>query len=525
MIESFALGATLPVLLPLLAALLVLVLDLVRPLPAVAHVGVGGAGLLGGAVAALSGIGSTRGAFCVTPQVPGADVIDRACLYVVGPVESGLQAFGLLTALAVLALALPDWQRRPRDGAPVLLTLLLVATAGAVALPAARDVGTWWIGLELATLPAVALIALHRRRTDEARGIEGAVALLTTSLVSFGLLALGGALWYLASGSALLTGDAAVEAVAAGNRPVLMLAVLFGIAGLAFKLSLAPFHAWTPTAYTGAPLPVAAFLAATSKVAALAGLLVLVRAIAPLGESPLQVLAALAVLSMTLGNVLALRQREPVRLLAWSAVAQAGWVALPLAALGPESLPAAAGYLVVYGTATLVAFAVVAAVRHHREGLGAVLARPEGYLGEHAGLLRSRPWLGLPLAFALLTLAGLPPAVAGLVAKIMALAPVAGAALWWAAVLAALNIAIGLVVYLRWVFVLARPASAPEVAEDATTRAEVDEDAPAADEDAVDVAPERPWHPAYLVVAWVGTAALVVGSVAPGLLLGLVSGS
>ena len=146
------------------------------------------------------------------------------------------------------------------------------------------------------------------------------------------------------------------------RRPILVLAVALVVAGIGFKLSLVPFHAWTPEAYDGAPLPIAAFLAGVSKIAALAALLIVIRAIAPVGAPALTTIAIVAAASMTLGNIMALRQDSVVRLLAWSTVAQAGWVVMPLAAVSSAAVFASGAYLLAYVLATLLAFAVVAAL-------------------------------------------------------------------------------------------------------------------------------------------------------------------
>ena len=145
-------------------------------------------------------------------------------------------------------------------------------------------------------------------------------------------------------------------------RPSLLL-----LGGLGFKLSLVPFHVWTPQAYAGRHLPVAVFLAAMSKVAALAALLVVVQAVTSAGRAPVLVgVGVLAAVSMTLGNLMALRAGRPVRLLAWSTVAQAGWVVLPLLRSTSLGGRASAGYLLAYVVATLVAFTVVHVVTARR---------------------------------------------------------------------------------------------------------------------------------------------------------------
>ena len=146
---------------------------------------------------------------------------------------------------------------------------------------------------------------------------------------------------------------------------------------------------------------------------------------------------------MTLGNVMALRQDDVVRLLAWSTVAQAGWVVLPLVSISALGVGASATYLLTYVVATLVAFAVVAVVVRDRPGQGRSIA-------DYEGLWQRSPWRAGALALALTSLAGLPPGVIGLVGKITALRPVVAEGWVWLAVVAAVNAVIGVAVYLRW---------------------------------------------------------------------------
>jgi len=440
------LSAVWPVLAPALGALLVLVLDVGLPRSRrvhQVHLGLAAAALLGGGAATLPGLpqprGDRLGAFCT----PSGD-----CLYAAGSVTSGLQLLALGSALVVLVLTWGSWATAPANGRPaVQVFLLLAATAGVVAVPAARDLGSLLVALELATLPAVALVALESRAARVPRAVDGAVALLTTSLVSLALLALGAALWVAATGTGMLSPAAARAAAQAGpNGPLLVLAAVLAVSGIAFKLSAVPFHAWTPLTYSAAPLPVTVYLAGVSKVAALAALVVLVEALSGAAGFTLLVLGLLAALSMTVGNVMALRQVDLVHLLAWSAVAQAGWLLLPLSAVSARAVQAAAGYLAVYVVATVLAFAVVIAVAG-APGRGIRLEH-------HRGLARDHPLTAAALAMALLALAGLPPAVVGLVAKVVVLRPVAGEGTWWLAVVAALNVALGIAVYLRWIATL-----------------------------------------------------------------------
>jgi NADH-quinone oxidoreductase subunit N len=482
--------ALLPVLAPAVAAVLVLVLDIAWPPARATHLVVVGLGLLGGAVATVPGLLQGRG-----ERVAALCLPDGTCLYQASSLTSGLQLLALLSGVVVLVLAWDDWSHGEGGRTAVIAALVLGATAGVVAVPAAGDLGTLLVALELATLPTAALVALERRASRQPAAVDGAVALLTTSLVSFALLALGAALWVVATGTAVLSGDAvAVAAADPARLSLLTLAAVLALAGMAFKVSAVPFHAWTPLTYHGAPLPVTTYLATVSKVAALGGVVVIVTALSGASGTSLLAVAVLAALSMTVGNAVALVQTDTVRLLAWSTVAQGGWVLLPLADLSSRGTRAAGGYLAVYAVATLLAFVVVVAVGARRGGV---------LLTDHRGLLRDSPLLGLPLAFALLALAGLPPAVVGLVAKVVALRPVAGDGTWWLAVVAALNVALGIAVYLRWLRVLAQhpePVDALAAAQaEARTRSTARTTVPAR-------------HTALIAVL---TTLLVAGSVAP----------
>ena len=459
----------LPALVPLGAALLVLVVDLVAPRVRHLPYAVAGIASLATAVATVPGLGlpggTSRSTLCLpgvsSANLPAVEGLPTPCFWQADALTSALQLAAALCALVCVSLA---WPRPPRAARlrargpasePVEAVLLLVALSGSVVVAASRDVGTWLIALELATLPIVVLVALSGRRT----AVAGATQLLVMSLVSFALLTLGVALWYAATGSPFLTPDAALSSggafqVAPGSPSsvvfpsvsagVVSLATVLVLAGVGFKLSLVPFHAWTPTAYAGAPVAVATFLATVSKIAALAALLVVLRSVSVLGTPALLSIALLAALSMTLGNVMALRQDDVVRLLAWSTVAQAGWVVLPLVSISSLGVTASATYLLTYAVATLVAFAVVAVTIRERSGDGRKLA---GY----EGLWRRSPWRAGALLLALTSLAGLPPGIIGLVGKVVALRPVVAEGWLWLAAIAAANAVLGVAVYLRWI--------------------------------------------------------------------------
>lgn len=468
---QFDLLVTGPVLAPAIGAVLVLTVDALWPrrrTPA----------LLVGVLALLVGLGSAvilrlraatdgeQASVCL-PDDPslavrppdGATVSD--CLVRVGETGALLQALAAAAGLAVLVLLLArsggvEAPTRsvgpgPRDGlAPraastagpgVEIALLLASVTGAATVSAAHDLGSWLIGLELATLPVVALAVLRGGARD-----SGAMQLITTSITSFALAVVGAGLWVTATGSLRLGAAAAGEAGQDdGTRAVLTLAVVMLLAGLAFKLSLVPFHAWTPATYPRAGVSVALLLATVSVVAAVGALIALMDGAAGVLPQLAPVLAVLAVVSMIVGAVIALRATDPLRLVAWSAVTQGGWIIAPLAA---GDIAAAVGYLAVYVVAIAAVLSVVAALA------------PEGgrVLDDDRGLLRRRPVHAAVLTLGLLTLAGLPPGVAGLLAKILVLRPLAAEGLWWIALPAVAAAALGFAVYLRWVALILLPA-------------------------------------------------------------------
>ena len=491
-------GILLPVLAPAVGAAVILVTDVVAQHLRRVHYVIALVSLVIGAVATFAGLGLVAGGARRTLCLPGTS----QCMYAADSVASTLQLAALLAAALTLLLSWPDDKKESPGSTAVIVSLVLAATAGATAVAGARDLGSWLVALELATLPVVALVALRGAHS----AISGAIALLTTSLVSFGLLALSAALWFTATGSGFLTPAAAITAVNDPvRRPILVLAVVVAIAGIGFKLSLVPFHAWTPETYDGAPLPIAAFLAGVSKVAALAALLVMIRAVAPLNQSPLAAIAIVSAVSMTLGNIMALRQNGVIRLLAWSTVAQAGWVVLPLAAVSAASVRASGAYLMAYVLATLLAFAVIAALV---QIMGATRARD---LAEYRGLLGQHPVLASALGLALLSLAGLPPGFLGLVAKVAALGPVVTSQLWLLAVIAAANAVLGVAVYLRWLLIIiSTPDAAAQVAPPAIPGG-----------DTLVVAQAVRIHPATLVAVGVTAVALVLTSLIPQMILGL----
>lgn len=469
-----------PALAPAAGALLVLLLDLLPARAGALHrwpqavgalacaIGLGGVLAVAGrpATSLQAGDATDRLTLC-TPAPDGACFVDLS-----GPAV-GLAASVLLSGLAVAVLMWPTRADRPPVRGSVPIALLLTAVTGGVVVASGRDVATWLVGLELATVPLVALVAL----TGGGRAAHGALSFVLTSVLSFALLAVGAALWVVATGHPALAGGGVATAwQTPSHRPALALSVLLALAGLGFKVAAVPFHTWVPPTYAASPTAVTTALATVSKVAAVAGLVALVRPLAQAQAAGVTVHAAalglglVAAVTMTVGGVVALRQHDVVRLIAWSAVAQGGWLLLALASLSEGGLRAASAYAVAYALATGVVLAVLAVVSGSgtagREvALGRQsTARREPTAGRepaagrelaaYTGLFRRHPGAAFALTLGLLSLAGVPPGVLGLVAKVAVLGPVTNVGLWWLAVVAALNVVLGLAVYLRWVRVL-----------------------------------------------------------------------
>jgi NADH-quinone oxidoreductase subunit N len=328
--------------------------------------------------------------------------------------------------------------------------LLLCTATGALTLAASRDLVTLVVALEVVSLPAFALAGLRR---GDPRAAEASVKFFLVSVVSTAVMLMGVSLLYGATGSVYLDQVASALARGVPAHGVAVAAALLTVVGLAFKVAAVPFHMWVPDTYTGAPVAVAAYLSVVSKAAGFAGLvLVLDRGLGALSTSWAPVMAVLAALTMTVGNVLALRQTHAVRLLAWSSVAQAGYVLVPFGAGATAgAVGATLGYLSVYAFVNLGAFAVAALVGTRY---------PRQQLSDYRGLVRQEPGAGWALAFALVALAGLPPGIVGLLAKVVVLQAASGPVTWLAVVMA-LNVAIGLVYYARWLRELFRPSLAP----------------------------------------------------------------
>ncbi len=394
--------------------------------------------------AALSS--SSRSAFCL----PVAFEQPINCSWLVDDVTLVWWLIVLMST-GLIALLLQPSVDRGELPAGELYFLLLSSATGALCLAAARDLITLLVSLETMSLPSFALVGLRRRHR---RGAEAALKFFIVSIVATAFTLLGISMVYGATGSVAAGRVASSVATGAAVEPVIGIGMMLTAVGLGFKVAVVPFQVWVPDTYVGAPIGVAAYLSVVSKAAGLAGLvLVLARFFPPYVDLWSPVVAVAAALTMTVGNLAALRQRHVVRLLAWSSVAQVGYLLVPLAAGGSEAdIGAMQAYALMYAVVNVSAFAVVVAV----SAWGAVT------VDDFRGLVRVRPWLGLGLAFALLCLAGLPPGIVGLVAKVAVFRSAVDGDLIWLAVVMAVNVALGLVYYLRFLVAVVTPTPVAE---------------------------------------------------------------
>lgn len=412
-------------LLPLYTAAGTVVLVLVMELAVGRRGAVLGAGAVGGLATAASAIIARD-----TPTLcTGND-----CSWVPSPFATVAAVLFALLTVGVLALSAPAL-RTGTAPAGEFCFLLASSMTGGVVIGYAGDLITLTVGLETLTLPLYILVGLRRfapRERVTTTGASAAVTFFVISVVSTAIALLGAALLYAATGalhlSALTAGEGPLAPVATVGAALLVI-------GFAFKVAAVPLHAWAPATYDGAPLPIAAYLSTASK---LGGVLALSAVIAKLDTGPL--VAVLAVLTMTVGNLVALRQTRMTRLLAWSSVAQAGYIIAPLA-VGSRGIPAAAAYAVLYVVLEFIAFGVIVALRPPGADGGEISA--------YRGAARRSPWLGAALVLAFAGLAGLPPGLAGLFAKVTIVNALIDTGWGWLAGVVALNAVIALAYYLR----------------------------------------------------------------------------
>lgn len=294
-----------------------------------------------------------------------------------------------------------DYFEHGADGKPQMhqiaefIGAIAFATFGGITVVSACDTLTFFLGLEIATIPMYALTAWNKK---DQMGSEAATKYILMGSVATAFELFGFS--YLFGFAGGLHFSEIYTAVAAGTSPLLWVAVLFLFCGIGFKLTLFPFYTWAPDVYEGAPTPVTAVLSVTSKATAIAFLAVLVYGpLAPIQEQIAPLIALLAGVTLFVGNLGALKQSRLRRFMAYSSIAQAGYIMVAL--LGPAEIgkTAIVYYLFVYAISNYLAFFVFGIIGHHREETFASLR----------GLSKQNPSLAIALAISMFSLAGIPP--------------------------------------------------------------------------------------------------------------------
>ena len=275
--------------------------------------------------------------------------------------------------------------------------LLLVTLFGMYLMISARHFLLFVIGLESASLPLAAMVAFDKRRYESH---EASVKYILTAVFSSAIFLMGLSFVYGLSGS--LYFNEIYGAIGSASSPMLICALAFVIAGVGFKLSLVPFHLWTADVYQGAPTPVTSYLSVISKgSAAFAFLVILVQCFGAVYEEAWEwMLYALIVLTITVGNLFAIRQRNMKRFLAFSSVSQAGYIMLGIIAMNAMGMAAMVYYILVYVFSNLAAFGVIQAIETNTGRVD---------MDDYRGLSKTNPKLALCMMLAMFSLAGIPP--------------------------------------------------------------------------------------------------------------------
>jgi len=334
----------------------------------------------------------------------GAFVVDNFALL--------LKAMFLLSGYVVVLLAM-NYIAEGDYWESEFYAMMLSSLLGMVVMCSARDLLTIFVALELLSIPAY-MLATWRKR--DLKSNEAGIKYYLMGVFASAIMLYGMSLVFGASGSTLLT-DVAKGLSGDNVRPTAVVGILFVVIGFAFKVSAFPFHAWAPDTYEGAPTPVTAFLAVASKAAGFVAIVQLIYVGFGTREDVYQpLLWVLAAGSMTAGNLMALRQKNIVRLMAYSGIAQAGYVLAPLVVagndkVGDKPLQAIVGYLVIYAAMNLGAFGVIMAVARKTRS---------AEISSFRGLFHYAPALTVAMTVFLMSLAGIPP-LAGWYAKFQVL--------------------------------------------------------------------------------------------------------
>ncbi len=396
----------------------------------------------------LGGLAATMGTLFVAAsrserQVTPLLALDAYALFFIGL---------LAAATAVVALLSWSYLQRRRVRPEEYYVLLLTATLGGATLVASTHFASFFLGLEILSVSLYALIVYPVYRRD---AVEAAIKYLVLAGATSAFLVFGMALIYAQTGTMTSSGiSALVDRGIGADQMLVTIGAVLVLVGVGFKLAVVPFHMWTPDVYQGAPAPVGAYIATVSKGAVFA---LLLRYLLPVGmhqDSTLFLaLSAVAIASMVAGNLLALRQDNVKRILAYSSIAHLGYLLVAFLATGERAAVAAGFYLIAYFATSLAAFGVVTVLSTRERDADAV--------ADYRGLGSRKPVLAAVFAVALFSLAGMPLTV-GFIGKFALVAAGSGASLWALVIVLVVTSTIGLYYYTRLIVAMyvRQPAAA-----------------------------------------------------------------
>jgi NADH-quinone oxidoreductase subunit N len=365
----------------------------------------------------------------------------------------GVSAFTNVVCLLAAGLSLllaPAYMASIGVRAREFYPLVLFAASGMMVMGGARDLIVLFLGIEIMSIAAYVLAGIHR--TDEKSG-EAALKYFLLGAFATGFLLYGIAILYGATGSTSY--DAIAAALPKASKLLVLGAVALLLVALGFKVSAVPFHFWAPDVYQGAPTSVTVLMAVGIKAAAIAGFARLfIVALASLHDDWAMVVWWLAVLTMTVGNVVAIAQSNVKRMLAYSSIAHAGYLLAAIVAGTPRGGGAVLFYLLAYTFMNVGAFAVVISLGRKGEA--------NEQFEDYAGLASRQPLIAAAMVLFMLSLTGIPPLV-GFVGKLYLLEAMVQAGYVWLAIIVVLNSAVSAYYYLRLIFEMYMRDSAHEV--------------------------------------------------------------
>lgn len=340
-----------------------------------------------------------------------------------------------LAVAALTVLVSMDYVHRNRLPAGEFYLLLLLATVGMMFMTGSLNLLTVYVGLECLSLASYSLAGMLRKSP---RSTEAALKYILIGAISSGIVLFGMSLLFGVAGSTHLRDIAAALNSNPAMAPVLVAGMMFLIAGFGVKMAAVPFHMWAPDVYDGSPAPVAAFLITASEAAAFgAALRIFMVGLPALQAEWTAVFIVLAVISMTVGNISAILQTSIRRMLAYSAVAQAGYIMVGLAVASERAVSAMLYYIIAYAFMTIGAFAVVILLGRHY---------PSEEIKDFRGLGQRAPLFALTLTILLLSFIGIPP-TAGFFGKFYLIQAAVAADLAWLAVVMMINSIISIPYY------------------------------------------------------------------------------